>query len=47
MKFTVEDILTKNFTRKIMGGLNPEEVAQFLQSIAESWEQKNKEFETR
>ena len=46
MKFTVEDILTKNFNRKIMGGLNPEEVAQFLQSIAENWEQKNKEFET-
>lgn len=38
-----DDIVTKVFTKKIMGGVNASEVSDFLKSIAEDIEEHNKE----
>ena len=38
-----DDILTKVFSRKVVGGVSPSEVTQFLKSIAEDVDQKNKD----
>ena len=43
MKLHPEDILKKTFTRKILGGYNSKEVADFLQTIATEMEEKAKE----
>ena len=45
MKLDPDDILTKTFTRKVLGGYSSAEVANFLQSVAEEWEEKGKEKE--
>ncbi len=43
MAFHPDDILTKVFTRKVVGGFNPSEVTHFLKSIAEDVDQRNKD----
>ena len=45
MKLNPDDILTKTFTRKVLGGYNSAEVANFLQSVAEELEESGKEKE--
>ena len=45
MKFNPEDILTKTFTRKVVGGYNSKEVADFLESLASEWEEKSRKSE--
>lgn len=42
MKFNSVNILTKTFTRKILGGYSSKEVANFLQDIAEELQQQDK-----
>lgn len=43
MKLKADDILTKTFTRKMLGGYNSSEVEEFLQSVATELEEKEKE----
>ncbi len=43
MKLNADDILTKTFTRKVLGGYSHSEVEEFLQSIALELEEKEKE----
>lgn len=38
-----DDIVTKVFSRKVVGGFSPSEVTHFLKSIAEDIDQKNKD----
>ncbi len=45
MRLNPDDILTKTFTRKVLGGYSSSEVADFLQSIAGELEEKSKERE--
>ena len=42
MKLNPDDILTKTFTRRVLGGYSSAEVVDFLQSVAGEWEEKNK-----
>ena len=43
MKFNPDDIVTKTFTRHILGGYNKTEVAKFLENLAEDVETAHKE----
>lgn len=45
MKLNPDDIITKSFTRKMVGGYNASEVADFLESVAGELDEKNKEKE--
>ena len=45
MGLNPEDILTKTFTRKVLGGYRTSEVAEFLQAISDELEEKSKEKE--
>ena len=45
MKFNPDDVLTKTFTRKILGGYNSTEVGDFLQSLAGELEEEASEKE--
>ncbi len=43
MKLNIDDIVTKTFTRKFLGGYSASEVEDFLKSIAEELEVQNQE----
>ena len=45
MRINPDDVLTKTFTRKVLGGYSAVEVVDFLQSVAEGIEENNKEQE--
>ena len=45
MKLNPNDVLTKTFTRKVLGGYSSHEVVDFLQSVAGELEEKNQEQE--